>query len=393
MAAKFSALVAHVTGGRRYCFVVMSYHEGYAFFDRIRKVVAEVTGFECIRADDLPAAGEDLRQKVHDAIENAVFVIGDISDPRPNIYYEVGYAAARNKPILLLGREGAEIHSDLAGLEMIRYVDNREGWPRFEMLLRQHLDVHKDSNISLLRAMLLPHEPVPSFILINPKKPSPDSRFPQHPRERRTYGDYLGLSGVMGAFLSVYGEHAVPEIVSASHADDSLADWDANLYLIGSPKVNTFTGLFLELMQRGQNPGWYFERCAGEENLLDYEMQLVGDLPSGRFQTPCGSHDKEGERADGKDYGIILRGPHPRHPNRMVLIMAGPHSMGTGAACLAATKPQLLQDVNQRLSGKADLTDRQQAFWILVKGQKDYSDHLDVSGVQVVDVGTLQFGR
>lgn len=387
MAGKFRDLIAHVMGGRRYCFVVMSYHEGYAFFERIRQVVAEVTGFECIRADDLPQAGQSLRQKIHDAIENAVFVIADVSEDRPNIYYEVGYAAARSKPILLVAREGVQIHTDLIGLEIIRYADNREGWPRFERALQKNLDQHKDSNTALIRAMVLPRAPKPSFILLNPKQPKIESRDQQHPRERRTYGDYLCLSGVMSAFVSVYGEHCVPEIISASHADDSFLDWDANLYLIGSPKVNRFTHHFMKRMQV-KTSGWTFDRCPGDEPIADYEMRLSGTLSTGYFETSCGEHAKRATSDSSVDYGLILRGPHPRYPGRMVLILAGPHSMGTAAAGLAATKPQLLKIISDKLSKRgAELRDQSQTLWVLVEGSGDHSGHIDVSGVKVIDVG------
>lgn len=97
MAKSFGDQPAHVTGGRRYCFVIMTYHSGYAFFERVRSTVAEGAGLECIRAADIPGAGEDLREKIHTAIDGAAFVIADVSDPRPNIYYEVGYAIARDR--------------------------------------------------------------------------------------------------------------------------------------------------------------------------------------------------------------------------------------------------------------------------------------------------------
>jgi hypothetical protein len=389
MTGSFNALIAHVTGGRRYCFVMMSYHEGYTFFEKLRKIVAEVTGFECIRADDLPGAGDDLRTKIHDAIDNAVFIIGDVSEPRPNIYYEVGYAAARNKPVLLIAKEGSDIHTDLHGLEMIRYIDNKEGWQLFEVSLRQHLDIHKDSNVSLLRAMVLPPDPIPSFIILNPKQTKAKSRFQHHPKERKTYGDYLGLSGIMGTFVSVYGEHVIPEIVNASNTDEGILEWDANLFLIGSPKVNKYTGRFLKMMQTGKSPNWRFERCRGEENIKDYEMKLCGEPPSGIIQTDCIGMNNVDTSANSVDYGLIIRGIHPHMPNRIVLILAGPHSVGTGAACLAATKPQLLQTISHKLIGKAELTDRKNTIWILVKGVTDDSGHLNVSGVSILDAGVI----
>ena len=377
-------MLAHATGGRRYCFVIMSYHEGYAFFERIKRIVGEETGFECLRADEIPGAGEDLRAKIHTAIEGAVFVMTDISHMRPNIYYELGYAIGRSKPVMILAREGVEVPIDLSGVELIRYIDNRDGWPRFEQSLRQQLSIHKDSSISLVRAMIVPHDPRPSYIILNPKKPQADSRFLHHPRERRTYGDYLGLMGVLSVFASVYGEHCAPELVSASHAADEILDWDANLFLIGSPKVNKFTAEFLKSIQKGRGPNWRFERCAGDEAVSDYEMQLVGELVSGRFETPCAWNSAATER---EDHGVIVRGPHPRHPQRTVTIIAGPHSLGSGAAGLAATKSQLVCEISKRLAGSIDLTTCDRAIWILVKGVAGADDHIDISNVTIVDAG------
>lgn len=389
MGEGFSVHLAHVTGGRRYCFVVMSYQERFTFYQKIKQVVAEVTGFECIRADDLQLGGESLRQKIHNAIDHAVFVIADVSEDRPNIYYEVGYAVARNKPVLIVASEVATVHTDLVGVDITRYEDSRSGWNRFEQGLRQYLDIHRDSTIALLRSMILPLDPNPSFILLNPKPPRVDTHFPRHPRERRTYGDYLCLSGVMGVFISFYGDHCVPEIINAAHADDSFLDWDANLTLIGSPKVNRFTGHFLREMQKSKAPGWFFERCPGQDKVEDFEMRLVGNPPSGPFQSTCGEHTGAARAKPSEDFGLILRGPHPLHPGRMVLILAGPHSMGTAAAGIAATRPQLLEIIQQRLVGKAELSDKSRTLWVLTWGQADESGHIHAGGVEIVDLGVL----
>ena len=94
-------------------------------------------------------------------------------------------------------------------------------------------------------------------------------------------------------------------------------------------------------MQRGQAPNWRLPPAPGATASGDYEVQLVGEPAKGSFATPYG--DKAG-RDVREDYGLIVRGPHPKHPRRMVTIMAGPHSLGTGAACLAATKSHLVGD-------------------------------------------------
>jgi nucleoside 2-deoxyribosyltransferase len=389
MPSTFSQMIAHATGGRRYSFAIMSYHEGYSFFERIKQIVSEETGLECLRADDIPNPGDNLREKIHAAIDNAVFVMADVSEPRPNIYYEIGYAIARNKPLLILARDQVELETDLVGIELVRYTDNRDGFRRFEADFRRQLAIHKDSNVSLQRSMIVPPEPVPSYIVLNPKKPQPNSRFKHHPRERRTYGDYLGLVGVLNGFASVYGEQFAPELVSASHAADDLVEWDANLFLIGATKTNRFTGMFLKLMQGAGATAWRFAPCAGENAEGDYQVQLIGESNSGSFATPCGEYDLEGER---QDFGLIVRGPHPRHPRRTVTIMAGPHSLGTGAACLAATKSKLVREISKRFAGVIDLTARNRTFWVLVKGKPGADDHLDAENVSIIDGGVCSKG-
>jgi len=390
METTFGQLIAHVTGGRRYCFVVMSYHEGFAFFKRIRDIVGEETGFECIRADDIPRSGEDLRDKIHAAIDNAVLVVADISKPSPNIYYEVGYSAARGRPMLLLARQNVKIPTDLAGLEVIRYIDTSEGIPRFEDTLRRYLGIYRDSNVSLLRAMLLPQHPSPSYIVTDPKSASPKSRFQLHPRERWTWGDYLGVAGILGAFGSVYGEFVVPELLSASHVaqfaeEEGALHWDGNFYLIGSLKSNKLAGQFLAAVQRGRAPNWRFGRCPGEENEVDYQVRLAGDYGPGGFLSEC---LRSGEVRDSyQDWGLLVRGPHPQYPQRLVTILAGPHSLGTGAACLAATKTPLIRTIAERLAGRLDLAARDRALWVLVRGTVKADAPLEAGQVEIVDAG------
>jgi len=96
----------------------------------------------------------------------------------------------------------------------------------------------------------------------------------------------------------------------------------------------------------------------------------------------------EKEQVWVSDYGLILRAPHPHFPKtRTVLIMAGSHSLGTGAACLAATRSPLIQQIRAKLPpGK--LEDKNCAFWVLVKGTASRNDYLlDEDGVEIVDAG------
>lgn len=113
----------------------------------------------------------------------------------------------------------------------------------FEGELKRHLAVHADSNVSLLRVMIVPPEPNPSYLLASPKMPVANSQFKFHPEERRTFGDNLGIVGILSAFASVFNEHCVPELLSAQHAPEDVLSWDANLFLIGSPSPGISNGV------------------------------------------------------------------------------------------------------------------------------------------------------
>src|SRR3972149_8417401 len=106
----------------------------------------------------------------------------------------------------------------------------------------------------------------------------------------------------------------------------------------------------MERLQGGREPNWSIEPALGF-------TEKDQDWPGCLYRTAAGNTEAiqgeleetevEGEKAEiwKEDYGIVLRGAHPLHPGRLVLILAGAHSLGTGAACLAATRSALIQKI------------------------------------------------
>ena len=142
-------------------------------------------------------------------------------------------------------------------------------------------------------------------------------------------------------------------------------------------------------IQKGKTPNWRFEKCPGLENDSDYEMKLVGDPPSRHFQSECIGTGKIMKSGKFTDYGLIIRASHPIMPGRSLLILAGPHSVGTGSACLTATKTFFIQEIKKKLGEETELTDRNKTIWVLTKGITDKTGHLDVSGVTIEEAGVM----
>src|SRR4030042_6403690 len=105
-------IVEELTPGKPYVFVIMPYRKKWSFFEHIQKTVEQTVGLACIRADNVPGAGHDLLAKIHLLIERADMVIAEISTHSPNVFYEVGYAVAAQKSLLLLVEQGIEVPTD-----------------------------------------------------------------------------------------------------------------------------------------------------------------------------------------------------------------------------------------------------------------------------------------
>jgi len=80
-------------------------------------------GLKAIRVDEYISSGIVLL-KIAELIENAEFLIFDLTHERQNVYYELGYAHGvgnRESDILLIALEDTKLHYDIAGLHVHFY--------------------------------------------------------------------------------------------------------------------------------------------------------------------------------------------------------------------------------------------------------------------------------
>lgn len=123
-------------------FVVMHFGERYTpvYVDVIKSVCEDQEfGITPIRADEIYTPGALIIGDITRQIVEAQIVIADISEPNANVYFEVGYALAQNKPIILLARQGTELPFDVSGFRVLFYEDSIGGKSKFEEGLRKHL--------------------------------------------------------------------------------------------------------------------------------------------------------------------------------------------------------------------------------------------------------------
>jgi hypothetical protein len=120
-------------------FVAMQFGEPYdTIYRMVIRPEAKKLGIDVVRIDEVNRPGiifQDIQRK----IEDAKVVIAEITAPNQNVYYEVGYAHALNKPTILLAQRGKELPFDIRSYRVIFYDDSIGGKPLVEKTLREHL--------------------------------------------------------------------------------------------------------------------------------------------------------------------------------------------------------------------------------------------------------------
>ncbi|MEL7301982.1 MAG: pentapeptide repeat-containing protein [Pseudomonadota bacterium] len=109
------------------CFVIMPFTSGWS--DRIYRIIRELVeeaGYECQRADDL--YGRVVLSDIWQGLNEASFVIADLTDQNPNVYYELGLAHTLGKEIVPILQANQDIPFDQKPFRILFYEDNADGY-------------------------------------------------------------------------------------------------------------------------------------------------------------------------------------------------------------------------------------------------------------------------
>ena len=121
-------------------FVVMQFSSPYnELYQEVVRPVCELFNVQAVRADEAYGPGLILADVVRQ-IDEAKFIIAEITPANPNVYYEVGYAHARGKPtILIADRKLEKLPFDLSPFRTLFYENSIDGKRRVEEGLTRHI--------------------------------------------------------------------------------------------------------------------------------------------------------------------------------------------------------------------------------------------------------------
>lgn len=121
-------------------FVVMEF--GSPYDDVYGEVIERVCGsfeMDVNRADEIYGPGLIIADITREISESKV-IIAEITPRNPNVYFEVGYAHAYNKPTILIAEKGTELPFDVSPFRVLLYENSIGGRTRLEEGLSRHLE-------------------------------------------------------------------------------------------------------------------------------------------------------------------------------------------------------------------------------------------------------------
>ena len=101
--------ISESTAPKFFCFVLMPFDESFQDVYQLGiKQACEDVGAYCERVDE-QIFEERILDRIFNQIAKADLVIADMTGRNPNVFYEVGYAHALDKPTILLTSNAADI--------------------------------------------------------------------------------------------------------------------------------------------------------------------------------------------------------------------------------------------------------------------------------------------
>ena len=82
--------------------------------------VCEKLELRVTRTDREPS-GDRIYQRIVTGIHRSAVVIADVTVPTVNVYYELGFAEALGKPIVVIAKEGTDLPFDTRDIPTILY--------------------------------------------------------------------------------------------------------------------------------------------------------------------------------------------------------------------------------------------------------------------------------
>jgi hypothetical protein len=336
-------------------------------FDGPIKRAAAEAGLDCVRGDT-PRDPGIIMDQVRSGIRESRMCVADLSGQKANVMLEVGLALSMSKPLIFVTRdELSTLPFNIAHYRVHRYDPHDVAGLESALTASLKATLKSDqSDGELLRMMLAPKntaQDVPFVVAASPLSyRAARKSIANLDYVRSTYGDHVGIRGIIQSLGILFGRTRLPELVDPGDFTEDFLERDdtaMHLFCIASPKSNRWTRQVLQRMFERRLPRLAFAADPGSRDLTNVHVILNRDDGNGPLRySPPHYNPKE------ESYGVIVRGAYPEFPRHMRMVLAGGSALGTHAACLAATSPNHINEIRSQLAKiDVDLAESKQGFW------------------------------
>lgn len=120
------------TRPKPFAFVLMPFHTRFLDTFRVIQEACKETGAYAQRVDE-QVFGKSILEQIYNQIAKADLIVADMTGQNPNVFYEVGYAHALGKRVILLTRKMDDIPFDLRQFRHIVYGEENHEILRSEL--------------------------------------------------------------------------------------------------------------------------------------------------------------------------------------------------------------------------------------------------------------------
>lgn len=123
-----------------FAFVVMKFddQELEDAYELAIKPAITASGLKSVRVDEVSIEGT-ITDEIIRLIKTCTIVIADLTGERPNCYYEIGFAHALGRPVILSIKKGEKIHFDLVARQFLIWNNMRKLRSELELRIKRIL--------------------------------------------------------------------------------------------------------------------------------------------------------------------------------------------------------------------------------------------------------------
>lgn len=111
------------------CFVVMPFASPHGeYYSQIYDPAIRKAGLRPVRADDEIFGSGKIMNQIWSGINTAKVLVAELTTKNPNVFYELGLAHARKKPVVLVSANEEDVPFDLHHIRVIYYDVNDPFW-------------------------------------------------------------------------------------------------------------------------------------------------------------------------------------------------------------------------------------------------------------------------